>query len=133
MGIRPFLYSISLCFFKKMEFGRCESTLYLYLCNDHQMAHQHQTHKNFNKFTIPEYKHQRTIVKSKYMQMFTLSRSGCVSATWSLHTMQLPRADSLSSIRWTTTESGRLFRKCWSSNRTEISISGLEIQVTNIK
>lgn len=47
--------------------------------------------------------------------MLTLSRSVCTSATWSLVTMQFPRADRRSSTRWMTTESGRAFRRCCSS------------------
>lgn len=38
-----------------------------------------------------------------------------MSATWSFEQMTLPRAERRSSIRRIATESGRLFRRCWSS------------------
>lgn len=45
----------------------------------------------------------------------SLSTSGWTSATWSLHAMTFPSADSRSSIRWRATASGSEFRKCCSS------------------
>ena len=45
----------------------------------------------------------------------TRSRSGCRRATWSLQEIRLPREDRRSSIRCTTTSSGRELRICCSS------------------
>lgn len=49
------------------------------------------------------------------IQHITLSKSGCTSATQSLHATTLPSADNRSSTRCTRTVSGRQFLKCCSS------------------
>ena len=57
----------------------------------------------------------RDLSEVKSFVVLTLSRSVWTSATWSLVTMQFPRADSRSSTLWITTVSGKAFRRCCSS------------------
>ena len=60
--------------------------------------------------------------KSKPQETRTRSMSGCIKLTWSLHAMQLPSAESRSSMRWTMTSSGRLLRMCSSSAGQAVSL-----------